>query len=92
MNDDILVFVDGELYNGIISTNPYKGVGWPSGRFAGLTLIKEKAARYQQVSIVYLKYGKLRNCKYNNQNLTLKQQLKNDTTYWEVIDMPGDHE
>jgi hypothetical protein len=90
--DDILIFVDGELYQGVVIFNPYKGVGWPSGRQGGFFLVKDKAARYQEVIIVYLKYGKSRMCKYNNRGYDLNAQLKADTTYWEVIDMPGDHE
>ena len=91
MEEDILIFVDGELYKGTVVYSPYKGIGWPSGRLHSIILVKDKAARYQDVSIVYLNYGKMRRCKYNDQSLDLKSQLKLDRTVWDVIDMPGDY-
>ena len=84
------MFVDGEHYKGNVIYDNYKGVGWPSGRAAGVFLERELASRYQDVSIMYLKYGKLRHCKYNAQGNDLRGQLKSESTYWEVVDMPGD--
>jgi hypothetical protein len=59
---------------------------------AGFILYQTKAARYQEVLMVDLRYGKARKCQYNSQGCDLKDQLKAKTTYWEVIEMPGDHE
>jgi hypothetical protein len=91
ISDNVLVFVDGELYTGQAIYNNYKGVGWQSGRTSGLFLEKKFAARYQDVCIVYLKYGKMRKCKFNPQGNGLKNQLKAESTYWDVVDMPGDN-
>jgi hypothetical protein len=88
--EDILIFVDGELYKGVAEYCNYKGVGWPGGRTQSLRLIKDKAARYQEVHIVYLHFNKLRKCKYNDQGYSLKDQLSGKFTFWDVIDMPGD--
>lgn len=90
ISDTVLIFVDGELYKGNAVYDNYKGVGWPSGRTAEVYLEKKLAARYQSVSIVYLKYGKLRHCKYNSKGFDVKSQLKAESTCWTVIDMPGD--
>jgi hypothetical protein len=88
--DDVLIFVDGELYTGNAVYDNLKGVGWPGGRTAGLFLEKKHAARYQEVYIVDLKHGKLRHCVYNSRGADIKNQLKCEETYWNVVDMPGD--
>jgi hypothetical protein len=31
MEEDVLIFVDGELYKGVVTFNNYKGIGWPGG-------------------------------------------------------------
>ncbi len=90
VSDRILVFVDGELYKGRVIFGNYKGIGWPGGRAAEIFLEKKLAARFQDVSIVYLSYGKLRHCKYNPNGMDLKQQLKEESTCWTVFDMPSD--
>ena len=90
MMDDILIFVDGELYTGRAVHDALKGVGWPGGRTAGLFLEKSKAARYQKVHIVVLKYGKLRACTFNPKEADLRGQLQASQTYWDVEVMPGD--
>lgn len=92
MDENILIFVDGELYKGTVTYIPYKGVGYPGGRLCSIILLKDEVSRYQEVSIVYLQYGKLRKCKYNSLDLSLLNQLTSEYTTWDVIDMPGDYE
>jgi hypothetical protein len=88
MEEDVLIFVDGELYKGVVTFNNYKGIGWPG--VVGFILRQEKAARYQEVLMVDIRYGKARKCQFNSQGCGLKDQLKAKTTYWDVIYMPGD--
>lgn len=86
--EDVLIFVDGELYTGEIIYCPYKGFGWPESRAAGIRLDKNLVKPSQKVSILNLKYNKLRDCIYNSENQTIF--LDKNQIYWDVIDMPQD--
>ena len=86
---DSLVFVDGELYTGKVVFDNCKGIGWSGGLTTGLYLEKKLAARYQEVYVVNLHYNKLRKYVYKSDE-PLKSQLQAETTYWDIVAMPGD--
>ena len=88
--DEFLIFVDGELYTGGVVFDSLKGVGWEGGRPAGIWLEANLAKRYQDVSLVSLKYKKLRAYKYDDEGQDLKSQIKSKTTYWNMVETAGD--
>lgn len=83
-----IVFVDGEIFQGQVVYDNLKGVGWKSGRTAGLYLTG--VARYQKVQFLNTRYGKLRDCTFKSNGQDLKSMIKNKETYWDVEVLPQD--
>lgn len=73
--EDILIFVDGELYSGEFALDEHNI----------LKLDKSLVARYQDVVLLYLNSMVLNYCVYNNKNQSLYEQLKNIVNYFDVL-------
>ena len=73
--DNILIFVDGKSYVGV-----YEFIDSTT-----IKLFKSKAARYQEVIFVNLESGNLIHLSYVDNGLSLKEQLKSESTYWKVL-------
>lgn len=73
--DSILIFVDGKSYVGV-----YEAIDSTT-----IKLFKSKAARYQEVILVNLDGGNLIHLSYVDNGLSLKEQLKSESTYWKVL-------
>lgn len=80
MDNKELVFVDGHLFDGTVTYNRYKGVGW-GGRAASIEMTPSKGlppGNGSSVVIVDLLCGRLRHCKRNSENTMEK--------WWTAID------
>jgi hypothetical protein len=79
----IVVFVDGEIYNGHAVFDCYKGFGWPDGRAAAIQI---EAPRWSEVYIMDMTFGKLRKCIYREPENKDFAKI----AWWDVEDIPDD--
>lgn len=80
--ENLLVFVDGELYKGNITY--VKGCDWEAGRTVGLILDKKLGDSSKKVSLVNLFFETLRHCEYNKDHQKFLS-IKESQIYWDVL-------
>jgi hypothetical protein len=65
MDDNDLVFVDGNLFGGKVIYDRYKGLGWEDGRTHSFKT-EPPIDKNSEVLIVNLTYYKIRHCNFND--------------------------
>lgn len=88
---DELIFVNGKPYEGVISMDRYKGMGWESGRTASV-YIRPPVDPSSEFIIIDLRYMRLRRCQLRvpTDRIEAKIAEKNNEQEWEAIDLPED--
>jgi len=84
---NMVIFVDGEIYNGHVVFDCLTGIGWKHGRPVTIELA---VPRWCSVVLLDLTYGKIRPLVFNNEGKNLKDILKSKTTKWDVVVYPQD--
>jgi hypothetical protein len=86
-----LIFVNGRPYEGGVSFNRMKGMGWESGR-TGSIYITPPVDPSSEVILVDLRYLRLRHCQLRvpTDRIDIKIAEKNNKQEWEAIDLPED--
>lgn len=86
-----IFFVNGKPYEGQVSMNRYKGMGWASGRAASV-YINPPVDLASEVTLVDLRYMRLRRCQLRvpTDRIEALMTQKNNEQEWEAIDLPED--